>query len=532
MRDFYWILKSLGKELKKENIGTEFTSSEFYKKIDKHFSGIYYWKNNEKNYSNEMFKKLVREKINSIEHSKLKMKNDSSTRIVKPNPLKFIRESYTKPNSRFIMLFLESSVSRALVLEYIKKHKSKRKAEKGSKIIKMFGSKFDFDIRSSKYYIGLISQLKNYVVNGDFLIFSNLEAIYGILYDLFNQRFSVIQNQINFCEINYGDIKDRIQINKHFGCLLLKNEKDLQIKNNIEKHLPSPLLNRFEKHILTLDHFKTDLIIITKSEIDQIKNVIRDCLLNDQIFSKDELKRDWTQRANELIFSFHNGELVDYLCVKWDGHMVEKKMKLTNTNETVTKFEKIFQDLNKFFSSRMLILFMEYLTKRGLSRRISKQFKAIFLQQHKLNSLEDFVNDYQQKIKNKVSDHNRFVIFTFSNITLQMREDHQIITSKKLENKGSLYLEQLLNECKTNLFMIYFENSNQFKHFIHLKSYVDFWMEVNKKNNKFLTVVFIVNQKGQGETNEVFHSDKDFKSEKNIVWKNVFIENLSSSYYQ
>lgn len=119
------------------------------------------------------------------------------------------------------------------------------------------GSSLKVDQRSVKYTTKYLKKLKYYAAEGFTVVLHDLEFIYAALYDLFNQRFSLKQSALQFCKVSYEDYKDLLKIDKDFRVIILINESDLLTDPKcIEKVLPSPLMNRFEKHILNLVHFK------------------------------------------------------------------------------------------------------------------------------------------------------------------------------------------------------------------------------------------------------------------------------------
>lgn len=81
----------------------------------------------------------------------------------------------------------------------------------------------------------------------------NLDIIYGVLYDLFNQRFSLGSSEDKYCNITFEDFRETICVHENFNCIILKQEHELHTpEKDLEKVLPSPLMNRMEKHILKL----------------------------------------------------------------------------------------------------------------------------------------------------------------------------------------------------------------------------------------------------------------------------------------
>lgn len=510
-------------------------------KIDKHFSGIYYLDNNKEVHSNEIFKKKIEEKAHTLKKNDPNQRNKNFEDNSTYDPLRYISDAYIKENSRYVMLFIDSPVSKMLLIEHLAVQKSKKKTNE--EIIHLFGSQLPFDTKSTEYYIDILSALKTYVTNGDFVIFSNLESIYGILYELFNQRFSVSKENTNFCQINYGDMKDRILIDKKFGCILLKNKSDLFIEKDIEIHLPSPLLNRFEKHILNLDHFIIHNKYLEFFYLKEIKNVLKKCFDNEILNpliekikegrnkkSKNKFLKIWEQIGNQLIFSFRNGELIKYIFIKW-GKNLKKREIIPEDNKLVKKYKFFFIKLIKYFTIRMYIIFDEYLLKNKYELKFREEIEKEFKRTHTLESLENF-NKKVAEMKTK-----RFVILTMSKITIKLKKDYEIISSKELENLGTNHLRNIFEkwkkEKKKQTLFIYFEDKNQFKHFEHFKTQVDFLFN-DKKDVKF-KIAFLVDQRaGSGEGESIFFSDLEFdkKLKERQNWKLFCIENLLSSYYK
>jgi hypothetical protein len=131
----------------------------------------------------------------------------------------------------------------------------------------MIGSKLTQDVKSSQYAINQIKKIKYFASQGYLIVLKDLECIYGILYDLFNQRFSEKQGEkvAQTCFITYEDIKAPVMIHPDFRIVLLKSENDLITDTkNIERKLPSPLVNRFQKHILLLQNISKKSILLSK----------------------------------------------------------------------------------------------------------------------------------------------------------------------------------------------------------------------------------------------------------------------------
>lgn len=98
-----------------------------------------------------------------------------------------------------------------------------------------------------------MSKIKHYSGEPVLLILDDLDLVYGALYDLFNQRFA--ENTENrYCNVVYEDFKETLFVDPNFKCIVFKSQQDLEDeKRHKEDILPSPLMNRFEKHLFNLN---------------------------------------------------------------------------------------------------------------------------------------------------------------------------------------------------------------------------------------------------------------------------------------
>ena len=123
-----------------------------------------------------------------------------------------------------------------------------------TKVVHRFGSTFVFDRESEKYAYKYLKEIKHFASEGFTLLLDDLDLIYGALYDLFNMRFSSHEGK-KYSSITFEDFKETVAISEKFNCFILKEEHQLRAdRMSIENKLPSPLMNRFEKHLFGLDN--------------------------------------------------------------------------------------------------------------------------------------------------------------------------------------------------------------------------------------------------------------------------------------
>ena len=116
----------------------------------------------------------------------------------------------------------------------------------------MRGSSFFYDKNSKDYSVSILSQIKHYVKESTLLLLDDLDFIYGALYDLFNQRFASKKDS-RYCNVVYEDFKESLSINLKFKCIIFKSQINFINQSNFEEKLPSPLMNRFEKHLFNFN---------------------------------------------------------------------------------------------------------------------------------------------------------------------------------------------------------------------------------------------------------------------------------------
>ena len=106
----------------------------------------------------------------------------------------------------------------------------------------IIGSEYEKDINSKEYTSKLLCQIVFCVERGIPLIFMNLKGLYSHLYDLFNQY-----KGNKACRIPIGSAFHPVcKIDYSFFCIVCMSETEFYNEQ-------PPLLNRFEKHYLTLD---------------------------------------------------------------------------------------------------------------------------------------------------------------------------------------------------------------------------------------------------------------------------------------
>lgn len=369
-----------------------------------------------KNTSQMLFK---RQYLNVLKHEKNHSRLSIQQKrafLTQHNVIKIIRANVMMGSGRYLMLFYDNGLTLSILYKQIRRIRSKAHF--------MLGSKLDFDIKSNQYAIEKIKRIKYYASQGFLIIMKDLENIYGVLYDLFNQRFSEESGSKvgHTCFVTYEDFKEPILIHPDFRIILLKSENDLISDSaNIERKLPSPLVNRFQKHVLLLPN-------ITRPEnMEKSTQFMYDF---EAIFDFDKtvnkgFKAQKKQRISNLVFCYKGGGLVHSLGLSPD----------------VSNSDDFQQRLVRFYSIKMLMLHC-FLLKDDQDS--IEQLKQQFIESHPFESLADFVN--RPKSDQKTRDRLKFV----KNIKRLTRQLRQLgVDQMELDEEGDeREVKQLKKELK------------------------------------------------------------------------------------
>ena len=108
--------------------------------------------------------------------------------------------------------------------------------------ITIFGSKFEEDL-SEEYNYRVLSRIILCMERDCVLILRDLESIYGSLYDMLNQNYTVVGGKKN-CRVALGAFSNPMcQVHDGFRCIVLIEQKQIDFTD-------PPFLNRFEKQQL------------------------------------------------------------------------------------------------------------------------------------------------------------------------------------------------------------------------------------------------------------------------------------------
>ncbi|XP_046854791.1 uncharacterized protein LOC124447744 isoform X2 [Xenia sp. Carnegie-2017] len=224
LRDYYSLVKSLkgGRCPDMENINIA---------LKRNFGGI----PEETSNVQEIFnRELKSEVLNSKTENKIQV-----TRL--------IQENLNDVKARHLMLISIGDSAIGILRQHV--------FQSTKETITIFGSHFEEDV-SDDYNYRMLSRIILCMERNCILILRDLECIYGSLYDMLNQNYSVVGGRKN-CRVALGaNSNPMCYVNDGFRCIVLVDHDQVDYSD-------PPFLNRFEKQLLRF----SDMLNETQHEI-------------------------------------------------------------------------------------------------------------------------------------------------------------------------------------------------------------------------------------------------------------------------
>ena len=131
----------------------------------------------------------------------------------------------------------------------------------------IMGSKLKDDISSENYCVDVVSEIIHFMEREVTFVFHSLDKVYTSLYDLFNQNYRKNGDQ-NYCRIVQGTISKVLhRVHPKFKVVLFMTNKNLN-------ETDEPLINRFERYLLTKEYFEDESIKRRLKVLQKIRNLV------------------------------------------------------------------------------------------------------------------------------------------------------------------------------------------------------------------------------------------------------------------
>ncbi|KAI6647030.1 E3 ubiquitin-protein ligase [Oopsacas minuta] len=123
----------------------------------------------------------------------------------------------------------------------------------------IFGSSFPCDQEYSAVCLN-INRIKVCMESGKTIILLNLENLYESLYDALNQYYMELNNQ-RYVDLGLGTHRMKCRVHNEFKLIVVADTKTVQ------ERFPTPLINRLEKHFLTMSTVLCETGVFISSDL-------------------------------------------------------------------------------------------------------------------------------------------------------------------------------------------------------------------------------------------------------------------------
>ncbi|KAJ4460556.1 putative E3 ubiquitin-protein ligase [Paratrimastix pyriformis] len=158
-----------------------------------------------------------------------------------PTPLlRLVEDNLADPLARNLLLITTTPDATAGMLGRILAKQNQQRP-----VLVLFGSQFERDCQSDEYSYRVLSRIILAMETGRVLIMKGLKSIYGSLFEMLNQSYTVIGNRRN-CQVALGPFANHMCfVHPDFRCVVL-----VEPGTELDECSP-PFLNRFEKQQLS-----------------------------------------------------------------------------------------------------------------------------------------------------------------------------------------------------------------------------------------------------------------------------------------
>ena len=409
-----------------------------------------------------------------------------------------VKDNILSKDSRFLLLVSEKSMFDFLIniikqeLEKINNNSTNSNKKKIT-YVNYIGSPFKGDKINVSYQTEMIVNIENSVAEGKVIILSNLDQIYSIFYDLFNQNY-IIKDNKKYCRISHGaNIQKLALVNEDTKFIIL-------VDNNELKKQKLPFLSRFEKHIITFESLL------------------------------DEEDKKKSKKINELIKNLVTVKNINY----------DLDNLLVNTNEDIINgYVYIYKNKQKnsykdIIEDKIIpIIPQDIIFTLPFSELIKEKNEADFIKNtysiKRPKSLEEYLTNYK-KDKEKV-----LIVYTFSKIgeAINLPGKESYMEKIASEIKTVFKFKQILNEFydeekkDEHKYLVIKFNSDNAVNINFFISEIKHYKQINKITDDTKYFIFVINIQRKFDTNRtkklttILITDEDMNQ--------IFIDNINGT---
>ena len=478
-RDFYHIIKNFSYEMIKNNYPIDDNSKKraINYSLARNLNGL------EINGENQL--KIFLEGLKNNE--KLDEDYRNTIKLDEVNEIDLIIDNITSKDCRFLLLISEKSMFDFLV-NIIKKRlndlNEHAEDKKQYNYVNYIGSPFKGDMFNISYQTQMISSIENSVAKGKIIILSNLEQIYSVFYDLFNQNY-IEKDKKKYCRVSHGgNIQKLAYVDDNTKFIILVDDNDI-------KKQKLPFLSRFEKLIIKFENIlKKD----DKEKSEQIYNLLGKLVDIEEYkyYDLDSLLINTNKNIINGYVSLYQGNENSYD----DDIIMEKKIIPILPQDII--FALPFSKLSKEENGSIIIedLKQKYLDKsyKSLDEYINSPNRGSeeILMVYTFSKIEDAINFSKKEIKGEYLEAIVSEINTankFEHILKEFYEKKSILVLK-FNSENTMYINFFISEINQYKMSNNIHGKDKkFIFIINIKRY--FNLDNNKKNKKITTALIV-----------------------------------------
>ncbi|XP_053396017.1 E3 ubiquitin-protein ligase rnf213-alpha-like [Mercenaria mercenaria] len=210
--------------------------------------------------------------------------------------------------SRYMLLLTENYGALAIIQQLI---------FGGSDVIRpitIFGSSFRSDQEYTQVCLN-INKIKVCMETGNTVVLLNLENLYESLYDALNQYY-VFFGDVRYVDLGLGTHRVKCPVHPDFRLIVIAE------KDTVYKKFPIPLINRLEKHFLTINTMLTEKQRLLASKLEQWA---RDFSSQNQSF---RMNREQTKetKVGDVFIGFHEDSCSAIILYVWQKYSTGQEL--------------------------------------------------------------------------------------------------------------------------------------------------------------------------------------------------------------
>ncbi|XP_060597666.1 E3 ubiquitin-protein ligase rnf213-alpha-like [Ruditapes philippinarum] len=193
----------------------------------------------------------------------------------------------SQSESRYLLLLTENFGALSLVQQLLQER------SEDTRLITIFGSSF----RSDQEYTQVcrnINKVKVCMETGNTVVLLNLENLYESLYDALNQYY-VSFGDVRYVDLGLGTHRVKCPVHPDFRLIVVAE------KQTVYEKFPIPLINRLEKHFLTIS---TMLSVENRKLVDRLKQWMEDFAIQRQQSHNDKSRTVHVQ-IGDVFIGYH-----------------------------------------------------------------------------------------------------------------------------------------------------------------------------------------------------------------------------------